>query len=649
LFYDQAAGYGETWQTNGTSLPTKIKAHGGWRTSWTQIVAAEFVDNAEWDAPVIDDVFFYEGSSGYGEVYESDGHGGFVTLTAAADGFPPATQIVPGCFGGLGPADMLFFDAATGDASFQRFDGAHWSQIEGFSFGATWTMAVPGNFWMADWEDQLFPDGGFTDLLFYSTQGVGEFFSHEPPDPTPILPFDGYVSKGSVLPGETIDFHVSSQVGPFQIVLYRQDVAQTPLAQVEGLTAPPQAYPISRTAYETGAGWPAAGSFTVPENWPSGLYLARVEARSDVVDPLGGGGGENAGRRKGAAARFGGPFPPPAPLDIPFVVRAPKPQARILLAVADNTYSAYNFWGGRSVYGFGCSGWPTWVGPSSSPFHAPYGFRVSFLRGNAPMEPEVAAKWRTYELPLLQWCQRQGIAVDVCTESDLHKYEEVLDGYCLLLIVGHSEYWSGPMRDRVEGWVRKGGNVAFFAGNVCWWQVRFEDEGDTMVCYKQKAFDPASASPDTLPTTTVNWYEPYLNRPETQLTGVRYSDSGAKPTDGMQYTVEDASHWAFANTGLQNGNMFGLYGPDSLSVVGTETDCQVPDSPSNFHRLAHVRMGDGHEICTMGLFSPIGTEAEFRGVVFTAATIDWALGLSQDGYDWNPMDQITRNVLTRLG
>jgi hypothetical protein len=36
-----------------------------------------------------------------------------------------------------------------------------------------------------------------------------------------------------------------------------------------------------------------------------------------------------------------------------------------------------------------------------------------------------------------------------------------------------------------------------------------------------------------------------------------------------------------------------------------------------------------------------------QGWVFTAGTINWSLGLSQDD-DWNAIDQITRNVFDRL-
>ena len=329
-------------------------------------------------------------------------------------------------------------------------------------------------------------------------------------------------------------------------------------------------------------------------------------------------------------------------------MRAPKGRRnRILFAIADTTYEAYSFWGGRSVYGYGNRGVHTWVYPSSSPFRAPYGLKVSFLRGTAGNYADYGQKWQHWELPFLRWLDRQHIEVDLCTESDLDLVPGVLDGYRLLVVVGHSEYWSAGMRDAVESFVRHGGNVVFFAGNVCWWQVRFENDGETMVCYKQKEFDPASRSPVTLKTTTVNWLEPYLQRPETRLTGVRYGGNPA-PDARMEFTVENAGHWVFANTGLGNGNGFGLYDNYTISVVGNETDAQVADSPADFQRLAFVKDAEGNEIATMGIWSPIGDLAENRGVVFTAATINWTLGLSQTEA-WNPMDLITRNLLIRLG
>lgn len=49
-----------------------------------------------------------------------------------------------------------------------------------------------------------------------------------------------------------------------------------------------------------------------------------------------------------------------------------------------------------------------------------------------------------------------------------------------------TEYWSWEMRDAVDTFTAAGGMVARLAGNF-FWQVRFEDDGATQVCYKYAA------------------------------------------------------------------------------------------------------------------------------------------------------------------
>ena len=45
------------------------------------------------------------------------------------------------------------------------------------------------------------------------------------------------------------------------------------------------------------------------------------------------------------------------------------------------------------------------------------------------------------------------------------------------------------MRDTVDAFVAHGGNHAIFSGNTCFWQVRYADDGRTMICYKHKAHE----------------------------------------------------------------------------------------------------------------------------------------------------------------
>ena len=279
LFYEQADGYAETYATNGTGGIAIVATHPGWRSSWTHIVAGEFIDTLDWDQPIYDDLFFYEGSTGYCETYESDGQGG-ISLNASESDLPAATtHIVPGSFGGDGNSNLLFYDQATGIGTFRNFSGMNWVPLEDFSWPRKWDLLTRGNFWMADPEDRLFADGAFTDLVLYDrADGYGEIDLHEPPDPTPIEQFAGYLSPGSVLPGDTIDFYVSSQVGPYTITIFRQGVNEAMVGHVEGLPNHATSRRRFRSGSQPTSSVPDGQSpevSPVPPTWPTGLYLAR--------------------------------------------------------------------------------------------------------------------------------------------------------------------------------------------------------------------------------------------------------------------------------------------------------------------------------------------------------------------------------------
>src|SRR5262249_41816536 len=110
---------------------------------------------------------------------------------------------------------------------------------------------------------------------------------------------------------------------------------------------------------------------------------------------------------------------------------------------------------------------------------------------------------------------------------------------------------------------------------------RFEDVGETMVCYKNAEFDPDRGSQDSL--VTVRWDDPTLHRSSVSMTGVsgdnEWPDFPPGPPDPYQYyVVEDEDHWAFANTGLSTGPASGVYfTPLGLFgwVLGFETATNV--------------------------------------------------------------------------
>jgi hypothetical protein len=657
LMYDQTAGQMEIWETDG-----RVLQHvDGLRTSWTHVVTGQFSSG--------DQVLFYEGWSGHGELYSIDG-GGMVPPTSSlgiSDQLPLATHVIPGNYGWYGTS-LLFYDQSSGHATFVDFnapgvgDGPTGYVTDGVEtyddWGTSWDIIVPGKFWVWDPEDLNFLDG-FTDFVFYDrANGYGEIDFHEPFGAIPAGPMEGYTSAESVIPGGSIAFHVNSRVGPFSIRIFRQDINEVFMMELTDLPPFPRAFPIGRFAYKQGPNWPVTATLQVPEDWPSGLYLARAVQLPTIAVPLG--PIKIEGAAPVAQARVTGVVSGPlASVDIPFVVRSASPgsQARILLCIADTTYAAYNFWGGRSLYGHYTRGYRVFsagsTGAEPNDEQTPRAFRVSLRRPHDPFPDGSAKKWQFWEVPLIRWLARQGIDVELCTSTDLHTGDALLEKYRLLVSLGHDEYWSQTMRERVQAFTAAGGNVAFFSGNVCWWQIRFEQNDDTstgpdtIVCYKDFRFDPSYGMQNDL--VTVNWYDQPLNNPETSMTGVSYLGTPA-PYPGevarQQFVVQNPGHWALKGTGLFKEDFLGLYAQDTQTVVGTETDrYQNQDhppvhSPSNFDKIAIVFWA-GAEAATMGTFQNGGT-------VFTAATINWLLGLSQDGSS-GVLDQITLNVFDQLG
>ncbi|MEV4221097.1 N,N-dimethylformamidase beta subunit family domain-containing protein [Nonomuraea sp. NPDC049725] len=338
-------------------------------------------------------------------------------------------------------------------------------------------------------------------------------------------------------------------------------------------------------------------------------------------------------------ARFGPeqPWPPGLPGDTPcpdnevfFVVREAVPAAPILLSVPFTTWQAYNRAGvpGESVY---------WT---EAPDRAA---RVTFDRPGCGPPPE---RW---EQGLIEWLRPAGYDVAYCSNLDLHDGLDLLTRHRMLIVNGHDEYWSAGMRDSVEEYVRRGGNVAFFSGNTCWWQIRLEDGGRTMVCHR----DPVSDPVEDPRLATVEWSA--AGRPENSLTGVSFRAGAGTWGPHMprmleeSYTARFASHWVFDGTGLTDGDKFGQ------GCLGYETDAAefeeiggVPratcrdGTPPTFVVLAtaDLRHWAGYG---QGGMATMGVYTSGLGTVFTAATVNWGNTLHDP-----VVDRITRNVIDRL-
>lgn len=440
---------------------------------------------------------------------------------------------------------------------------------------------------------------------------------------------EGYAGRESYAPGEDVTFHVSTSAPEFTLEIARLGLSTEVVWREAGIAG--QRHPVPPNSSSHGCGWPPVRSLKIPESWTSGYYEVTVSAEDR------GGQFEHRGRRAAESRFF-------------FVVRASKASLgsnRILLQLATHTYNAYNNWGGHSLYGYN----------SRSGLQ---GHRVS-------IERPPASQFRRWELPFARWAERHGYELDYATNRDLEERPELLANYRLVLSVGHDEYWSTPMRDALEAYIGRGGNVAFFSGNVSCWQVRSEDGGQAITCWKQNYHnDPAYLAGDNASITT-KWCHEILDRPENQLTGVGYLWGGFHRSHGHVmngsggYRTHRPEHWVFAGTDLQVGEEFGM----EDSIVGYECDgCELEwreglpyptyrdGTPRSFTVLAtapaqwsasDAAWYKGWDAERLGA-ACLGVY-ERGGTVFTAASTDWSHGLR--GGDPVVM-QITRNVLDRL-
>ena len=226
----------------------------------------------------------------------------------------------------------------------------------------------------------------------------------------------------------------------------------------------------------------------------------------------------------------------------------------------------------------------------------------------------------------------------------------LLDRHKGWLSVGHDEYWTWQMRDHVEGARDRGGHLAFFSGNVSYWQIRLgpstiTGEPDrTMVSYKDDAPTRDPCAREELGKQylmTAHWLDERINRPEESLIGVMYDGN---PVD-VDIVITNPDHWTMYGTGLRAGERL-------PRLLGYEADRVFAHAPPDITILAessYIFEGQPHVAHMTSYSLPNGA------TVSAAGTIQWSWGLDDFNVpalrksSLNPnVQQITRNVLAHF-
>ena len=239
------------------------------------------------------------------------------------------------------------------------------------------------------------------------------------------------------------------------------------MASITPNIATSQNQPACNTNTVTGlvdcGNWGVSATWSVPTTVVSGVYFAHITRTDKTSD-------EN---------------------QIPFVVTNNASTSDVVMMTSDETWQAYNDWGGYSLYTGDATGSP-WCCTVLDPGRA---VQVSYNRPFATRfdTPGGEDYFFYAEFPMIEFLEENGYNVTYVSQSNVSApgAPSMLEQHKILLTAGHSEYFDAGDRTNITAARNAGVNLAFFSGNLMWWKTRWaasqynNEANRTLVTYKE--------------------------------------------------------------------------------------------------------------------------------------------------------------------
>jgi N,N-dimethylformamidase len=440
--------------------------------------------------------------------------------------------------------------------------------------------------------------------------------------------------------------------GPLRLTVHGNPTFAVTSARWDGSALDPRLAPDHYDAVHfhdtdmAGLDWPVSHEVDVPEGAPSGIYAFELRA-GDVVER------------------------------IPFFVAPSQPKAELAFVVPTSTYLAYADeylpphlyeWVGtdrghvfardnelRSLYDYHADGSGVSLVSTRRPkatLRDDYRYPLCGDPHNLPVD-----------LHFLKFCAREGIAIDVLTDADLHAGGAALLARYRAVVTGsHPEYLSVAMETAYRDYVSAGGRLAYLGGNGFAAAVAYSDDlmelrrGPTQ---SGRTWDGPLAEMSLALTNEPGGYLRDRGRGEYRLVGVGISLMGFSPALPFEKTDSGRSDdfaWLFdgvsdrfGDTGIVQGGAAGyevdavnfhLGSPADITVVATATrfpDSYVDDPGKWFEGGEPERQAQRRADMTFWRH-PGG------GMVFCASSVSFLGALPGPGDD-NDVGRLARNLL----
>lgn len=429
---------------------------------------------------------------------------------------------------------------------------------------------------------------------------------------------EGFAQEFSVNKGDSVHFKIdiaSSSPQPYTVKIYRLGWYQgngarfmADLGALSGAAQPQPNYdPV--TGKTDCNNWAVSAAWKVPATAVSGVYIARLDCPS-VGDGT----------------------------TLVFVVRDDQANAPVLFKTSDATWQAYNPYGGNNFYGAAI--------PVPGYSHAT---KVSYQRP-VHMRGDKSSFYNA-EYPMIRWMERNGYNISYTTDMDISRDATPITpaNHKVILSVGHDEYWSTEAFNKIENARNNGVHLAFFSGNEVYWKTRWEDNYQTLVCYKEGTMGESVCGGKCDPETNI-WTGLWRDgcgsaypandgcRPEGTLTGqMSWTQSTGSVTIPSLY--KNLRFW-------KNTSVASLADGQSAStpygVLGNEWDPEHFTNTYPPHRTELSKTLQDGKTHKMAIYRhPSGA------FVYSAGTMQWPWGLD-DRHDLNtatgPVQPVSRDM-----
>lgn len=380
----------------------------------------------------------------------------------------------------------------------------------------------------------------------------------------------GYTDQVSYDPGDTVAFKVDSTGNPWRAEVYRLGYygwesfgARKVVADIAGTIESQPAPSVDGTLGSTSCAWTTNATWTIPSNACPGVYYVLFRRTDDT-------------------SKFASHH---------FVVKG-STTGRVVATIPDLTYQAYNAWGdvgdngsfstgtisGRSLYRHGGDGAVDNFG------HRAYA--VSFDRPYHTMAGNPNTYLWDSDHSWIVFAEAQGLDLTYLSDVDLELDPTVLEDAALVVLLGHSEYWTANVYDAYTNAVDAGVNLLCCSSNTALWHTRF-DSADTgrrlMICYKENATRDVSAG------HTGTGYDP-----DAEWTGTWRDATPANGKTNTDVRRENAlTGMLFAVNGAVIEQMHVPYSSRSLPIWRNSSSIQALEPGGSF---VTVRTTMGYEV-----------------------------------------------------